>query len=135
MTAADLVAVLIGTVTLAVAAATAAVLVWLVGVVRDLRATLSAIRGDLVPAVDELQQAARDAAGDVERIERMLEQSELVADRVDTASRLAYSAFSRPVVKAMAVGAGTKEAVRKLRGRPQAERSAGDDRRPTEVAR
>ena len=56
-------------------------------------------------------------SADLDRIDRIIEGSEVVADRVDAASKIAYSAVSRPVIKAMAVRAGTAEAVRKMRGR------------------
>ena len=36
--------------------------------------------------------------------------------RVDAASDLAYRTFTNPVVKAMAVGTGTRRAVQRLKG-------------------
>jgi hypothetical protein len=42
--------------------------------------------------------------------------AERVTDRVDAASALADRVITNPVVKAMAVGTGTRRAVQKLRG-------------------
>lgn len=117
MSAGDLVAILLGVVTLVLAAVTTAMLLWLTSLVRRLRQALAEVRDELLPAMDELHEAALDARAEVERIDRVLDRSELVAERVDTASKVAYSALSRPVIRAMAVKEGTAEAVRKIRGR------------------
>jgi hypothetical protein len=42
--------------------------------------------------------------------------AERVGDRVDAASDLAYRTFTHPVVKALAVGTGTRRAVQRLKG-------------------
>lgn len=117
MTAADLAAVLLGVVALGLAVVTVIALQRLLGVTRELTKAVETVDQELLPAVEELRQAAVEARDEVERLDRIIEGSELVADRVDAASKLAYSAFSRPVIKAMAVRAGTAEAVRKMRGR------------------
>ena len=51
--------------------------------------------------------------------------AERVTGRVDAASGLADRTFTSPVVKAMAVGTGTKRAVQRLRRRPDAGGRAG----------
>ena len=45
-----------------------------------------------------------------------------VTGRVDAASDLAYRTFTNPVVKALAVGTGTKRAVQRLKGDPSPRR-------------
>lgn len=117
MSAADLAAVLVGILALAVAAVTVVVVHRLLAVATELSRAVETVDRELLPAVEELRRAAVDARDEVERLDRIIEGSELVADRVDAASKIAYSAFSRPVIKAMAVRAGTAEAVRKMRGR------------------
>ena len=47
---------------------------------------------------------------------RIVSGAERVTDRVDAASALADRVITSPVVKAMAVGTGTRRAVQKLRG-------------------
>ena len=42
--------------------------------------------------------------------------AERVSGRVDSASDLAYRTFTNPVVKALAVGTGTRRAVQRLKG-------------------
>ena len=42
--------------------------------------------------------------------------AERVGGRVDAASDLAYRTFTNPVVKALAVGTGTRRAVQRLKG-------------------
>lgn len=117
MTAEDLAAILIGVLALGLAAVASVMVVWLASLVRRLRRAMEVVRDEVLPAMDELREAALDARAEVDRIDRLLDRSELVAERVDTASKVAYSALSRPVIRAMAVRAGTTEAVRKLRGR------------------
>jgi hypothetical protein len=41
-----------------------------------------------------------------------------VTERVDSASAAAYRTLATPVVKALAVGTGTRRAVQRLRGEP-----------------
>jgi len=43
--------------------------------------------------------------------------AESIGGTVDSASRLAYLAFSNPLIKAVALGTGTSRAVRRLRRR------------------
>ncbi len=117
MSAGDLAAVLLGILALGLAAITVVVVMRLLAVTDELTRTVETVETELMPAVEDLRRAAVDARDEIERLDRIIEGSELVADRVDAASRLAYTAFSRPVIKAMAVRAGTAEAVRKMRGR------------------
>ena len=117
MSAAEFAAVLLGVLALAMAAVTVVVVQRLLAVTRELQRATEALDAEVLPAVDELRQVAGDARADLDRIDRIIEGSEVVADRVDAASKIAYSAVSRPVIKAMAVRAGTAEAVRKMRGR------------------
>ena len=92
--------------------------------VRDLRSAASDFRRDARPALDELRGAVRAADFELDRVHAIVTGAEKVTGRVDAASDLAYRTFTSPVVKALAVGSGTKRAVQRLRGeRPQ--RKAG----------
>ena len=85
-------------------------------VVRDLRIAASDFRRDARPALDELRAAVRSADFELDRVHAIVTGAEKVTGRVDAASDLAYRTFTSPVVKALAVGSGTKRAVQRLRG-------------------
>lgn len=113
MTAADLAVVLLGVASLALCAVTTALWIHLRRTTAELREVVEAARAEVAAAAEAAAGAERQA----ERMERLLSRSEGVVDRVDAASELAYDTFSRPVIKAMAVGAGTRQAVRRFRTR------------------
>ena len=85
---------------------------------RELRGAASDFRRESAPLLDELRQAIRDADYELDRVDAIVSSAETVAGRVDAASDLAYRTFTSPVVKALAVGTGTKRAVQRLRGDP-----------------
>ena len=59
--------------------------------------------------------ALRDAENEVDRVGALLTAAETVGDRVDTASRIVSKTVTNPVVKVLALGTGTKRAVRRMR--------------------
>jgi prophage DNA circulation protein len=87
---------------------------------RDLRATVRALQEQSIALADEMRIALRDAENEVDRVGALLTAAETVGDRIDTASRIVSTTVTNPVVKVLALGAGTKRAVRRMR--------AGDDR-------
>jgi len=84
--------------------------------VRDVRNTAVDFRAQAEPLLEELREAVRGADYELDRIDAIVSGAERVTDRVDAASDLAYRTFTNPVVKAMAVGTGTKRAVQRLAG-------------------
>ena len=62
--------------------------------------------------------SAGSASADFEldRVDAIVTGAERVSGRVDSASDLAYRTFTNPVVKALAVGTGTRRAVQRLKG-------------------
>ena len=66
----------------------------------------------------------RDADYELDRIDAIVAGAERVTERVDAASGLADRVITSPVVKAMAVGTGTRRAVQRLTGSVP-ERKAG----------
>lgn len=117
MSAVDLAAVVV------TIASVSAVVLLAVGV-RMLARTLATVRdgiGQLVadtrPAIDELQRSAARLGAEQERLDDAVAALRSVSGTVDAASRLAYSAFSNPVIKAMSLGAGTAKAARSIRQR------------------
>src|SRR6478672_7315345 len=70
-----------------------------------------------LPLVTDVQGTVRQANADLQRVDGLLERAESISGTVDSASRLAYLAFSNPVVKALAFGAGTSRAVKRFRAK------------------
>jgi len=82
---------------------------------RQLRFTLEQFNRDAVPLVSDLRSTVGQANAELERVDNLLGTAESISGTLDSASRLAYLAFSNPVVKALAFGAGTARAARRLR--------------------
>jgi hypothetical protein len=92
---------------------------------RDLRRAAADFRAEAGPALAELREVVRSADFELDRVDAIVSGAERVGGRVDAASDLAYRTFTNPVVKALAVGTGTKRAVQRLKGdKPTAKRRA-----------
>ena len=52
---------------------------------------------------------------DLERVDTVLHSAESIGATLDSGSRLLYLAFSNPLIKVLAVGAGTARAAKRLR--------------------
>ena len=90
---------------------------------RDLRRAARDFRLESGPLLDELRRTVRAADYELDRVDAIVTGAEAVTGRVDAASDLAYRTFTSPVVKALAVGTGTKRAVQRLKGDPPKRRS------------
>ena len=115
---ADHVAVLVAAVAAALTAcASVAVTLILRRRTLELRRLVTELRAELVPLARQAHVAVDQAATELVRVGDVLGSTEAVTARVDSASRLAYRAFSNPVVKAVAFGSGVGGATRRLLGR------------------
>jgi len=89
---------------------------------------VSDLQRETVPLVRQARVVVEEAATEMVRVSDVLGSAESVSATVDSASRLAYRAFSNPVVKVLAYGTGAGAALRRLVGRsgpdPSAERRA-----------
>lgn len=117
MTATDLAAVVV-----AIASVVAVVLLVfaLVAVNRTLttmRLSIEELRRETLPVVKDVQRTVAQANVELERVDGLLDSAQSVSLTVDSASRLAYLAFSNPIIKVLALGAGTGRAARALRRR------------------
>ena len=92
------------------------VVVHLLRTVRELRATVEALRVESVALVAELHQAAERARVEQERVDNLLRSAESVSGTVDSATRLAYLTVGSPVVKGLALATGANQAYRRFRG-------------------
>ena len=91
---------------------------------KDLRRAANDFRAEAEPALQELRGAVRAADFELDRVDAIVSGAERVGDRVDAASDLAYRTFTNPVVKALAVGTGTRRAVQRLKGDKPARRDS-----------
>jgi hypothetical protein len=82
---------------------------------RDLRATVNALQDESLALVGEMKDALRDAENEIDRVGALLTAAESVGDHLDTASRIVSKTVTNPVVKVLALGSGTKRAVKRMR--------------------
>ena len=83
---------------------------------REVREAAAEFRRESGAALRELREAVRAADYELDRVDAIVSGAVRVTDRVDAASALADKVITSPVVKAMAVGTGTRRAVQRLRG-------------------
>lgn len=84
---------------------------------RSVRAAVEEVRREAVPLLGQLRTAVDQANAELVRVDAVIERAESIGSTVDSASRLAYLAFGNPVIKLMAVAAGTGRVARRLRRR------------------
>ena len=120
MTSTELAALIV-----AIASVVAVVLlaVGLVSITKTLKAVRQAVellRTETVPVMTDLGDTVRAANAELERVDGILGTAENISGTVDSASRLAYLAFSNPVIKGLALASGTGRAARRFRRRKAA---------------
>ena len=86
-----------------------------VSTVRQLRITVERLQAETLAITSAMQDALRDAEHQVDRVDALLTAAEGVGGRIDGASRLVTRTVTNPVVKVLAIGSGTKSAVRRMR--------------------
>ena len=91
--------------------------------VRELGRAVDELRKETVPLVHDARVVVDQAATEMVRVGDVLDSAEAVSSTVDSASRLAYRAFSNPVVKVLAYSTGFGSALRRFFGRQPAARS------------
>jgi hypothetical protein len=84
---------------------------------RAVRESVDLLRSETVPVMAELGDTVRTASAELERVDDLLGTAESITGTVDSASRLAYLAFSNPVIKGLAFATGTGRAARRFRQR------------------
>jgi hypothetical protein len=115
MDAGEVAAVVVAVVSVVALALLSLALVSLTRTLRALRQAVDDLRTQAVPAVTEMRDTVRQANAELERVDHLLGTAESISATVDSASHLAYLAFSNPVIKVMALSAGTAKAARALR--------------------
>ncbi|MGH9057351.1 MAG: hypothetical protein ACRDYY_16060 [Acidimicrobiales bacterium] len=66
----------------------------------------------------EVESAWESAQGELDRVDDLVGSAEAISATVGSASRIAQAALAGPLIKAMAFGAGTARAGRRIRGAP-----------------
>ncbi|MGH9077204.1 MAG: hypothetical protein ACRDY0_07095 [Acidimicrobiales bacterium] len=89
-----------------------------VAVVRQARALRRAgeeLVSETRALVDDLAALSQRAGADLDRVDDLVGSARRLTETVGTASHVAYAAAARPVIKVMALGAGTARATRRMR--------------------
>ncbi len=115
MSASDWAAATLGVAVAVLTGGLLVVLLLLTATLRNLQRSIDDLRVESIEAVEEMRELAREAAGEVDRVGAVLDAADMVGQRLDGASRLAARTVSSPVVKALAIGTGTKRAVKRMR--------------------
>ena len=117
MTATDLAAVVVAIASVVGVVLLVIALVAISRTLTTLRLTIEQMRRETVPVLTELQRTVTVANVELEKLDGLLDSASGVTATVDSASHLAYLAFSNPVIKAMAVATGATKAAKALRRR------------------
>jgi hypothetical protein len=115
MSAMDLAAVVAATLSLVAVVVLTLAMVSMAKTLRELRTLIGDIQTEALPALADATAAVVEARGEIERVDGILDAAESISSRIDGASRVAYLALSKPVIKTAAVATGTRRAARRLR--------------------
>lgn len=115
MSATELAALIVAIASVVAVVLLAVALVSITKTLREVRRAVELLRTETMPVVLELGDTVRSANAELERVDGLIGTAESISGTVDSASRLAYLAFSNPVIKGIAVASGTGRAARSLR--------------------
>ena len=115
MSATELAALIVAIASVVAVVLLAVALVSIARTLKEVRLAVELLRTETVPVVLELGDTVRNANVELERVDALLGTAESISGTVDSASRLAYLAFSNPVIKALALASGTSRAARSFR--------------------
>ena len=82
---------------------------------KSTRAAVEELRRETMPLLGNLRTTVDQANAELVRVDEILQRAESISATVDSASRLAYLAFGNPLIKIMALAAGTGRAARRLK--------------------
>lgn len=116
MTALELLTVLFAVLALLLAMGLAVVCYRLALLVRRLGRALDEFQSEALTAAAQITRVADAAVDDVARVEALLDLSESIGARVDSASEATYRALTSPIIKGLALASGTRRAAERLRG-------------------
>jgi hypothetical protein len=82
---------------------------------RDLRSLAEELSEHAAAVLGEVEVTMARARGELDRVDDLVGSAEAITETVGSASRLARVALAGPLIKVMALGAGTARAGRRLR--------------------
>ena len=85
--------------------------------VRDIGQAAEEIKAETLPLLHQMNGIAQRTETELVRMDDLMERVTSISATVDSASHLAYLAFSNPVIKALAFGSGTSRALTRMRKR------------------
>ena len=115
MTAGEVAAVIVSVAVAILAVGLLFALASLSRTLKQLRTSVEQFRSEAIPLVGQLRGTVTQASAELERVDTLLVTAESIGATVDSASRLAYLFLANPIVKALAFGAGSTRALRRLR--------------------
>ena len=92
----------------------AALVLVLMRVLDSLRAETRPLIRELSASTADARAAIDEARDDLDRFDRVLGSAEAISGAMSGGRRMTRAAFSTPVIKTVAIGTGTKRAVRRL---------------------
>lgn len=87
----------------------------LIRTLRSARVAIDDFSAAAIPLLNDAHDVVRQARTDLGRVDTLLTRADSISGTVDSASKLAYSLFSNPAVKALALASGGARAVGRLR--------------------
>ena len=115
MTGGDVAAIIVACLMAVLVAFLCVSLASLTRTMRAMRDTIDEMRRETLPVVVDMRNTVQKANGDLERVDTLLTTAESISVTVDSAARLAYLAFSNPLIKVMALATGTAKAAKALK--------------------
>jgi hypothetical protein len=82
---------------------------------RQLNVLAEELAGHASVVLGEAESTIVRAKGELDRVDDLIGSAEAITETVGSATRLAHIAFATPLIKVMALGAGTARAGRRLR--------------------
>jgi hypothetical protein len=87
----------------------------LIRTARRMRAVAEELAEHTTVVLGDVEVAVSRARGELDRVDDLIGSAEAITHTVGSASRLAHTALASPLIKVMALGAGTARAGRRLR--------------------
>ena len=85
----------------------------------ELRSLADELSDHAAAVLSDVDITVKRAQRELDRVDDLVGSAEALSDTVGSASRLAHAAMSAPLIKLMALGAGTARVGRRLRGRQE----------------
>lgn len=82
---------------------------------RSVRDSVDELHRTTIPLLQDAHRSVLQASNELERVDEVLESAQSISKTLDSASRLAYLAFSSPLAKAMAFGTGAARAWKRFK--------------------